>query len=92
MTKAEFTDAVHRSSGHEEISKAAIGDVIDAVFSTVSEEVKSSETCKIAGFGTFKLKHRAARMGINPRTKEPIQIAASKTVGFKPASKLKESL
>ncbi|MBU6160286.1 MAG: HU family DNA-binding protein [Myxococcales bacterium] len=44
------------------------------------------------GFGTFSVKERAAREGRNPKSKEKIQIAASKSVGFKPAAKLKDSL
>ena len=46
----------------------------------------------LAGFGTFLKRKRAARMGINPATKEPIKIGARTTCGFKPAMALKESL
>ena len=73
-------------------SKADAGRALEAVLECITKGVKKDEKVAIAGFGTFAKKKRAARMGINPMTKEPIKIAASKTCGFKPAAALKESL
>ena len=52
---------------------------------------KSEEKVAISGFGTFTKKHRAARVGMNPATKEPIQIGESTTCSFKPSQHLKDS-
>ena len=46
----------------------------------------------ISGFGTFEVRERAERQGINPRTREPITIAASKSIVFKPGKALKDTL
>ena len=49
-------------------------------------------TDTISGFGTFEIRERAERQGINPRTREPITIAASKSIVFKPGKALKDTL
>ena len=50
------------------------------------------EKITISGFGTFEIRERAERQGINPRTREPITIAASKSIVFKPGKALKDTL
>ena len=50
------------------------------------------EPVQIIGFGTFSVVKRAARKGINPQTREPIKIKASKSVKFKPGAKLKAAI
>ena len=50
------------------------------------------ETTTISGFGTFEVRERAERQGINPRTREPITIAASRSIVFKPGKSLKDTL
>jgi DNA-binding protein HU-beta len=54
--------------------------------------VKNDQKVQIIGFGTFEVKNRPARQGRNPKTGEPMQISASRSVGFKPSSALKASL
>ena len=54
--------------------------------------MKKSKTVQLIGFGSFKVKSRAARKGRNPQTGATITIKASKTVGFKPSSDLKKSV
>ena len=90
MTKAEFIDKVHEAAG-EGLSKKSTGEIVEAVFETLSEAVREGRF-NYPSFGTFTVKERAAREGRNPRTGKPIKIAASKTVGFKPAPKFKDSL
>ena len=68
------------------------GELIDIVFEQVGSAVKEGGRFSYPNFGTFTVKERKAREGRNPRTKEPIQIPASKTVNFKPAPTLKDSL
>ncbi|MFA5624936.1 MAG: HU family DNA-binding protein [Bradymonadales bacterium] len=90
MTKAELLDLVHGKV--EGLSKRQVTEIVDAVFDSLAEAIRDSERFSYPGFGTFSVKERAAREGRNPRTGESIQISASKTVGFKPAPKLKDSL
>lgn len=90
MTKAELIDKVSEAAG-EKLTKKQIGEIIEATFEAVGDAVKEGRF-SYPGFGTFTVKTRAAREGINPRTKEKLQIPASKSIGFKPAAKLKDTL
>ncbi len=90
MTKAELLNAV--SAKVEGLTKKQTSDVVDAVFTALSEAIREGARFSYPGFGTFTVKERAARDGRNPRTNEPIKIKASKTVSFKAAPKLKEAL
>lgn len=65
---------------------------IDAVCATIADELSKGNKIDISGFGKFEVKERAARQGINPATKEAIQIPASKVPAFKAAKALKESV
>ena len=65
---------------------------VEAVIDCIASGIKQQEKVTISGFGTFVKRQRAARTGINPLTKAPMQIAASRTCGFKPAQSLKETL
>ena len=91
MTKAEFVDQVAKSSGVELSKKDAAG-ILDTVFSVIGQTIKDENRFSYPGFGTFTVKERSARKGRNPRTGAAIDIKASKTVGFKPAPSLKQSL
>lgn len=91
MNKAELIDSVQAKLGGEASKKDAT-DAVAAVLSSITEGVLKDETCQIIGFGTFKVSHRAARMGRNPKTGESMQIAASKSVRFSPSSVLKEKV
>lgn len=91
MTKAELMEAVYAATG-EGLTRKAVADVIDSIFDTIATSITDDGKYYMPKFGTFTLKHRAARTGRNPRTGEAIQIPASKTVGFKVASDLKSQL
>lgn len=91
MTKAEFVDQVVKSAGVDLSKKDAAG-ILDTVFSVIGETIKDENRFSYPGFGTFSVKERSARKGRNPRTGAAIDIKASKTVGFKPAPGLKQSL
>lgn len=92
MTKSELIDAIHEKAGDQDITltKKATGELLDIVFTTISGSIKKEKRFSYPGFGTFTVKHRKAREGRNPRTKEPIKIPASNNVGFKAAPALKE--
>lgn len=92
MTKDELITSVIKSCKDSDLSKRLTGDIIDAVFENISKAVKKEKRFAYPGFGTFTVRSRKARKGRNPQTGEEIKIKASKTVGFKPAPTLKNSL
>ena len=77
-------------SGSLNLSKADAERTFDSITTIILNELKNDETVKIAGFGTYKVAKRKARVGRNPRTGEQIQIGASQKVKFLPAKSLKE--
>lgn len=92
MTKAELVEKVTTTVKHRELSKAAINEVSDAVFTVLSKGIKKDKRFTYPGFGTFTVRSRKARKGRNPQTGDVINIPASKTVGFRPSPEFKESL
>ncbi|MBL9151523.1 MAG: HU family DNA-binding protein [Verrucomicrobiales bacterium] len=91
MNKGELVEAVQKALG-KDTSKRAAEDAVNAVLEAIAKGVKKDDVVQLIGFGTFKVKKRAARMGRNPKTGESMKIKASKTVGFSPSSSLKGSL
>ena len=65
--------------------------VLKAFTEVVAEELKKGEKIQLVGFGTFEVRQRSARNGVNPRTKQSIKIPASKAPVFKAGKALKES-
>ena len=92
MKKQDFINAVH-TNAELDLSRKLTGEIIDTTFNEITT-ILTAEGGKFAypGFGTFSIKARAARQGINPKTKEKITIKASNTVGFKVASGWKRGL
>ena len=89
MNKAELIDAVAEGA---DISKAAATRAVDTMFDSITNTLKSGSQVTLVGFGTITVKDRAARTGRNPRTGEPIQIAASRVPGFKAGKALKDAV
>ena len=89
MNKSEMIDMVAEAA---DISKAAAGRAVDAVFEGISNTLKNGDSVTLVGFGTFSISNRAARSGRNPRTGETIQIKASKMPKFKAGKALKDAV
>jgi DNA-binding protein HU-beta len=89
MNKAELIDAVAADTN---LSKADAGRAVDAVVDSITSALSKGQQVSVVGFGTFSVKHRAARSGRNPRTGETIQIAASNVPGFKAGKALKDAV
>jgi DNA-binding protein HU-beta len=89
MTKAELVEAVAKSAN---ISKLVAGQAIDATFAGIAKAIRKNKRFQVPGFGTFTVRARKARKGINPQTGAEISIKASRTVGFKAAPVLKKGL
>lgn len=89
-TKADLIDMVQEAAGSD-LSKKKVGEIVDATFNALSDAIKEGRFA-YPGFGTFTVKERGAREGRNPKTGETIKIGPSKSVSFKPATKLKDAL
>ncbi len=87
MNKTELIAAVAEKTG---LTKKDAERVINATFETVTESLKKGDKVQVSGFGIFEVKTREARVGRNPRTKETIQIPATKLPAFKAAKALKD--
>jgi nucleoid DNA-binding protein len=73
-------------------TKKQAQDVVDCVFSAVTDTLKKNESVQIAGFGSFKTTKREARTGRNPQTGAEIKIEARMVPKFVPAKALKEAV
>ena len=89
MNKGEFIKAMAEKAGFTN-KDAAIA--YDAFVATVTETLKAGDKVQLVGFGSFEMKKRAARTGLNPRTKEPVEIAATQVPVFKAGKALKDAV
>ena len=89
MNKSDLVDAV---AGKADMSKAEAGRAVDAVLGSVGDALGGGDSVSLVVFGTFSVRHRAARMGRNPQTGATMQIAASKVPGFKAGKALKDKV
>ena len=83
--------AANLAESHE-MSKKATEAVLGDLVGLVTKHLKKGDRIRIGGLGILVVRKRAARMGRNPATGEPIQIKASKKVAFRPAKELKEAV
>ncbi len=89
MTKAELVTSLAEKSG---LTKKDSEKALAAFIETVTDTLAKGESIQLVGFGTFEVRERAARDGINPRTKEKIAIAATKVPAFKAGRALKDAV
>lgn len=87
MNKTDFIASVSDKSG---LSKADAKKAVEAFIETVTEELEKGGKVTLLGFGSFSVSERVARKGINPMTKQPIEIPARKTVKFKVGGELND--
>ena len=89
MKKAELITAIAAKSG---LSKKDSEKALTATFDAIQEALVGGEKVQLVGFGIFDVKDRAARTGRNPKTKEVIQIPATRTPQFKAGKALKDAV
>ena len=89
MNKQELISAAAEKTG---FSKKDTEATVTAVLETIISALEDNEKVQLVGFGSFEVKERAARIGRNPKTKEAIEIPASKAPVFKPSKALKAIL
>jgi len=90
MKKQDIVEAVMSAAQIE--TKKQAEQVVEAVFDSIVKAMSRGEDVTITGFGTFRIARRAARMGVNPKTGEKIQIAASIKPKFRAGKFLKEAV
>lgn len=89
MNKADLINLVAENAG---LTKKDSEKAISAVFDVISDALVKGDKVQLVGFGSFEVKARAPRMGRNPKTKESIQIPASKAPVFKAGKSLKDAV
>jgi len=89
MNKTELIAAVAAKAG---LTKKDAERVVNATIETITESLVKGDKVNVSGFGIFEVKTREARVGRNPRTKETIQIPATKLPAFKASKTLKDTV
>jgi len=89
MNKAQLVDQIAAKAG---LTKADAKKALDATVEAIKDAMVKGDKIQLVGFGTFDVKEQPAREGINPRTKEKIQIAAKKVVKFKAGAELADAV
>ena len=89
MNKTELIDKIAAGAG---ISKADAKKALDATTNALKEALVAGDKIQLVGFGTFSVSESPAREGINPATKEKIQIAAKKVAKFKAGAELADAI
>jgi DNA-binding protein HU-beta len=79
-------------AGIHEVPKRQANEMLTQVFELIAKSLKKGDKIRLAGLGILQVRKRAARMGRNPQTGEPIKIKASKKIAFRPAKELKDSI
>lgn len=87
MNKSELIDVMADKAG---LTKAQAKNALDAFMCATAETLKKGDKISLVGFGTFEVKKRAERKGLNPATKEAITIPAKNVVKFKVGATLAE--
>ena len=89
MNKTELVKAIAADAGltNKDAEKA-----LSAAIAAITKALAAGEKVSVLGFGTFEVRERGARTGLNPRTKEKIEIAASKVPAFKAGQALKDAV
>jgi DNA-binding protein HU-beta len=90
MTKAELVKALKEKAALATNAQAEAAH--DALIGILADSLKKGDAVTLTGFGSFKIVHRAARKGRNPRTGKELQIPASKAVKFTPSKTLKDGI
>ena len=89
MQKTDFVKSV---ADRANVSQKEAKQVIDAALDIITDSLKGGEKVTLTGFGTFEVRQRQEREGVNPQTRQKIKIAATKTPGFSASSTLKDAV
>ena len=89
MNSSDLADLI---AGANELTKADAKKIVDGVFAAIADAAAKGDEISLPGFGKFKVKDSPAREGRNPATGAPMQISASRKLGFSVAKAVKDKL
>ena len=89
MTKAELVEEVSRVS---DLTKKHSEVIVDTVFKSIIDALHRGEKIELRGFGSFRIRHRGARTGRNPKTGDKVKVPPKRIPYFKPGKELRELL
>ena len=89
VTNGHLVDKLVETTG---LNKKDVKAVVDGVFDHITEHLKRGDKVQVTGFGSFEVRERKARQGVNPSTGDKIDIAASKAPAFKAGKSLRDSI
>ena len=89
LTRAELSDYLHERIG---LSRAECRSIVESVLENMASSLESGELVKIAGFGTFQVRAKAARTGRNPKTGVEVPILPRKVLTFRPSQKMRDQI
>jgi len=89
MNKAELVEEV---AGKVGLTKKETNNVVDAITSAITDSLARNERVTLVGFGTFQVRERKARRGLNPQTGKSIQISAKKVPKFLAGKSLRQAV
>src|SRR5213596_3540797 len=87
--RQELTRRIATQAG---LTQKKAGEVLEATLDTIRESLKSGNEVRLVGFGSFKVRESAARKGVNPRDRQPIEVPAKERVRFTPGKELSEAV
>ncbi len=87
LTRAELAERMHQKVG---LSRAESARLVDRLLGLIRAELDEGKDVKLSGFGSFVVRHKAERIGRNPRTREEVPIRARRVVTFRPSAALRE--
>lgn len=86
------TELIQQTAAQTGLTRKDAEAAVNAALSLMTQALVQGEKVQLVGFGTFEPKDRAARTAHNPKTMEPVEIAASRTVSFRPGKALKDAV
>ena len=89
MNKKELIEKI---AAEQNVTKARAEEMVNAIFSTIVDELKSGENVKIPGFGNFVVKTRKQRVAVIPNSNKKVIVPSYRVAGFKPANSFKEQV
>lgn len=89
LTRAELSEHLHERIG---LSRAECRSIVESVLENMAQSLESGHLVKIAGFGTFQVREKAARVGRNPKTGVEVPILPRKVLTFRPSQKMRDQI
>ena len=87
--RQELTKRIAAQTG---LTQKKAGEVLEATLDTIRDSLNTGHEVRLVGFGSFKVRQSAARKGVNPRDRKPIQVPAKNRVRFSPGTELAEAV